>query len=74
MPLNFPNSPAIGEQYAFGDFTWQWNNDGWVQLPYGGRVGPWGTLIWVVTQQSQDENAGNDILGTWGQWQTVNWV
>ena len=74
MALNFPTSPSIGLEYPFGNFTWQWNGDGWVQLPYGGRVGPWGKVTWVSTLQSQDENAGNNILSTWGQWQTVDWV
>jgi hypothetical protein len=29
MPLNFPTSPAVNEQYTFGGRTWIWNGSAW---------------------------------------------
>ena len=29
MPLNFPSSPAVNDQYTFGGRTWIWNGSAW---------------------------------------------
>ena len=29
MPLNFPTSPAVNEQYTFAGRTWVWNGSAW---------------------------------------------
>ena len=29
MPLNFPNSPSLNDEYTFGNKTWIWNGAAW---------------------------------------------
>lgn len=29
MPINFPNSPSLGQLYTFGETTWQWSGEYW---------------------------------------------
>lgn len=29
MPMNFPNSPTVGDNYTVGDKTWTWNGTSW---------------------------------------------
>ena len=29
MPIDFPNSPTIGQQYVSGNLTYQWNGTSW---------------------------------------------
>lgn len=41
MSLNFPANPQIGEQYALGDRTWEWDGTAWTQQNKGPR-GPRG--------------------------------
>ena len=33
MPLDFPNSPTIGQTYAIGDTTWTWDGTVWKRTP-----------------------------------------
>jgi len=30
--MDFPTSPAVGQQYSFAGRTWQWNGSGWERV------------------------------------------
>jgi hypothetical protein len=32
MPLSFPPSPAIDDEYAFGGLSWVFNGTGWARV------------------------------------------
>lgn len=36
MPLNFPNSPTLGQVYSDGGASWEWDGAAWVVLPAAG--------------------------------------
>ena len=29
MPIDFPNSPTVGQQYVSGNLTYEWNGTSW---------------------------------------------
>jgi hypothetical protein len=59
--INFPISPTIGQQYTYFGRTWEWNGEGWSQVP-------------ALTQAPiQFQNEGLD-LGTPGTVEEVDFV
>jgi hypothetical protein len=43
MPINFPSSPNLNDQYVFGNYTWQWNGSAWDNVTTAlGPTGPQG--------------------------------
>lgn len=32
MPINFPNSPALNEQYSYNGTIWEWNGSAWITI------------------------------------------
>jgi hypothetical protein len=46
--MNFPTSPAIGDQYAFADKTWQWNGEGWFLV----KLVQWGDIEGTLSDQT----------------------
>jgi hypothetical protein len=44
MPIDFPNSPTIGQQYVSGNLTYQWNGTSWrlIRSIAAGATGPVG--------------------------------
>jgi hypothetical protein len=44
MPADFPDSPLVGQQYSFGDQTWEWDGYVWrtVITELVGPTGPTG--------------------------------
>jgi len=63
MPLNFPNSPVIGDEYQSGDNCWVWNDR---SLWERGR-GPGPVLASMVPNQAYatfDQDILVDITGT----------
>jgi hypothetical protein len=63
--IDFPSSPANGQQYTFNGRTWQFNGYGWVQIPFGGQVvNAWIALEnYVDVLESFDEDMFTDL--TW---------
>ena len=51
MPLNFPTSPAVNEQYTFAGRTWVWNGSAWDSYNPGitGYVSSFNGLTGAVT-------------------------
>lgn len=41
MPLDFPNSPSLNQEYTYGSRTWKWNGASW-ELITSGVLGPVG--------------------------------
>jgi len=70
MPLNFPTSPSVNQQYTFGGRTWIWNGSAW------GSYNP-GITAYVSTLNGLTGGitlaAGSNItLGTVGNTITIN--
>jgi hypothetical protein len=44
MPIDFPASPTIGQQFTSGPRTWEWNGTAWLLIANGiaGPTGPTG--------------------------------
>ncbi len=42
MPLNFPDSPVIGQQFTSGDYVWEWTGSVWSAVVAESAVGPTG--------------------------------
>jgi hypothetical protein len=42
MAIDFPNSPALNDEFTSGDRTWKWDGSSWILLVVGGAVGPTG--------------------------------
>lgn len=42
MPIDFPNSPSIGQQFSNGFQTWQWDGTSWNLVATLGPTGPTG--------------------------------
>jgi len=36
--IDFPASPSVGQNYVFGDRTWQWNGEGWQRIINAGQI------------------------------------
>lgn len=30
MPIDFPNSPTVNQQYSYNGIIWQWNGSAWI--------------------------------------------
>lgn len=47
MAINFPSSPAIGDTYTFGTYSWVWTGNFWrasTVAEYTGATGPTGSI------------------------------
>lgn len=45
MPVNFPDSPALNEVYAYESRSWKWNGKAWVAISAAyGPTGPAGAM------------------------------
>ena len=44
MPIDFPNSPTVSQQFVSGSTTWQWDGTKWniVVVQSSGPTGPTG--------------------------------
>ena len=32
MPIDFPNSPTLNQQYPYNGAVWQWNGSAWITI------------------------------------------
>lgn len=42
MPIDFPNSPTLNQEFTVGATTWKWDSAKWIIKPSLGPVGPTG--------------------------------
>lgn len=44
MPIDFPNSPVLNEEFTIGSTTWYWDGSRWLIKNSQGPIGPTGPL------------------------------
>jgi len=42
MPIDFPNSPTLNQEFTVGVTTWKWDGLKWIIKPSLGPIGPTG--------------------------------
>jgi collagen type VII alpha len=70
MPLNFPTSPSVNQQYTFGGRTWIWNGSAWDS--YNPGITAYVSTLNGLTGGITLAAGSNITLGTVGNTITIN--
>lgn len=65
MPIDFPNSPSINQQYSYNGTVWQWNGSAWIVVGTNAGIGNYVTTFNGLTGAVSGLTTGS-VGGTYG--------